>query len=33
MMDSLEIFASCELEFCLYNSKLNDKVKDYEESR
>ena len=29
MMDSLEIIASCDLEFGLY-SNLNDKMKDYE---
>ena len=29
MMNSLEIIASCSLDFGLY-SKLNDKMKDYE---
>ena len=29
MIDSLEIFASCDLEFGLYG-KLNDSMKDYE---
>ena len=29
MMDSLEIFASCDLELCLY-SKLNDYTEVYE---
>ena len=32
MIDSLEIIASCDMEFDMY-SKLNDKIKDYEYSR